>query len=223
MTIDKRLGSIYFDMQQSEQKILYYFADPMCSWCYGFSPVLDAIKDAYADDIKVALVMGGLRPGSSELISDKLRNEILHHWHAVHARSGQLFKFEGAMPPGFIYDTEPASRAVVAVGDINPKQVLRYFAAVQTAFYLQQKNVTREEILIELAGQFDIDADSFKMTFNSAQVKNTTLAHFQKTQAFGVRGFPTVILQNKVGYTPLTSGYRPFSELKEKLDAWLTL
>ncbi|MDB5418474.1 MAG: dithiol-disulfide isomerase, partial [Phenylobacterium sp.] len=25
---------------------LIYFADPMCSWCYGFSPVIEEIRKA---------------------------------------------------------------------------------------------------------------------------------------------------------------------------------
>ena len=31
---------------------LYYFADPMCSWCYGFAPVMDRIyfKSIYTND-----------------------------------------------------------------------------------------------------------------------------------------------------------------------------
>jgi putative protein-disulfide isomerase len=27
-----------------DQKHLVYFADPMCSWCYGFSPVIAALE-----------------------------------------------------------------------------------------------------------------------------------------------------------------------------------
>jgi putative protein-disulfide isomerase len=34
----------------------------MYSWCWGFAPVIDAIKEAYADQLKVALLLGGLRP-----------------------------------------------------------------------------------------------------------------------------------------------------------------
>ena len=39
---------------------LLYFADPMCSWCYGFGPELDGLLRERAD-LRVQLVMGGLR------------------------------------------------------------------------------------------------------------------------------------------------------------------
>jgi putative protein-disulfide isomerase len=45
--------------------LLWYFADPMCSWCWGFSPVIETLRDAYRDRMKIALVLGGLRPGET--------------------------------------------------------------------------------------------------------------------------------------------------------------
>ena len=39
---------------------LIYFTDPMCSWCYGFSPVIDEIRRAYGDALPIRVVMGGL-------------------------------------------------------------------------------------------------------------------------------------------------------------------
>ena len=101
-------------MPKTPSRTLWYFADPMCSWCWGFSPVISVIKDVYADRLKVALLLGGLRPGTTEPMTAALREEILHHWQAVQRRTGQPFLFENAMPAGCVYDTEPPSRAEVA-------------------------------------------------------------------------------------------------------------
>ena len=41
-----------------------YFADPMCSWCWGFAPVIEqTLRRRYGEAIPVRLVLGGLRPG----------------------------------------------------------------------------------------------------------------------------------------------------------------
>jgi putative protein-disulfide isomerase len=40
---------------------LYYFADPMCSWCYGFAPVMDKLRKAFGAQFDIRLVMGGLK------------------------------------------------------------------------------------------------------------------------------------------------------------------
>jgi putative protein-disulfide isomerase len=203
-------------------RILWYFADPMCSWCWGFAPVIDAIKQAYDDRLKVALMLGGLRPGTTESMKAAQRAEILHHWHAVQLRTGQPFTFEDAMPDGFVYDTEPPSRAVVAVAEINPEETFAYFKTVQAAFYVQQQDVTQTQVLAALAVLHHVPAPQFLDRFQADDVKAKTQMYFQRTQQAGVRGFPTVVLQDASGPRLLTHGYRPFDELQPQIDAWLT-
>ena len=89
------------------KKLLWYIADPMCSWCWGFTPVMDEVRKTYGDRVELVIVPGGLRPGTKDPLPAGQREEILHHWHTVHRTTGQPFRFEGAMPEGFIYDTEP--------------------------------------------------------------------------------------------------------------------
>ena len=202
-------------------RILWYFADPMCSWCWGFAPVISAIKEIYSDQLKVALLLGGLRPGTTEPMTAALREEILHHWHAVHRRTGQPFLFENAMPAGFVYDTEPPSRAVVAVAEIKPEETFAYFKSVQAAFYAQRQDVTQTPTLAALAEVHHIAAPQFLERFHSDAVKERTRRHFEQTHQAGVRGFPTVLLQDASGSTLLTRGYRPFEELRPEIETWL--
>ena len=203
------------------EKILFYFADPMCSWCWGFSPVIESIKQNFANDLKIALVLGGLRPGSTEPMEDTSHEEILHHWHEVHKRTGQAFKLDGAMPAGFIYDTEPPSRAVVTMGELNAESVLPYFKSIQAAFYSEGRDVTQPEILSELAGAFDVKSSAFNAKFAEEEIKLKTLAHFQRARQFGVRGFPTLVLQDVKGYSLLSHGYQDFESLAPLITAWL--
>ncbi len=204
-------------MQQSE-KILFYFADPMCSWCWGFAPVFDAIKQTYGDRLKFSLIMGGLRPGTTETVTDEFRDEILHHWRDVHQRTNQIFKFEGAMPAGFVYDTEPPSRALVTVGELKPEVALSFFKALQVAFYAEQKDVTRKDTLSVIAGQHDVCQSEFIKRFESDEMRDKTEAHFHKARQFGVRGFPTLVLQTESDYQLITRGYQPFEEISAGID-----
>lgn len=203
------------------QRILWYFADPMCSWCWGFAPVISAIKEIYSDRVKIALMLGGLRPGTTEPMTTKSREEILHHWQDVHRMTGQPFAFDGAMPEGFIYDTEPPSRAVIAVADINPEAIFLYFKSVQEAFYARGQNVTQPDTLADLAEQHNIEKTVFLDRFQSDEMQKKTQTHFQIARESGVRGFPTVVLQDGATGTLLTNGYRPFEELQPTIDQWL--
>ena len=98
---------------------LIYMMDPMCSWCWGFAPVIDAIQAQYPD-LPLHLVPGGLRAGVTDPIQDAARQALAEHWQAVADTSGQPLLTPDALPAGFVYNTEPACRAlVVAREDAN--------------------------------------------------------------------------------------------------------
>lgn len=203
------------------QPILWYFADPMCSWCWGFSPVMEAVREIYRPRLKIALVLGGLRPGETVPLTATGREEILHHWHQVKDRTGQAFRFENALPDGFVYDTEPPSRAVIAVAGIVPGLIFDMFRSIQSAFYTDGRNVTKPETLADLAEQVGVASDSFLQAFESEAVRAKTLAHFRHARQAGVRGFPSLILQQDTQLHPIVNGYSPLQELITAIDSRL--
>ncbi len=203
------------------QAILWYFADPMCSWCWGFSPVINQIKKDYHNKLQIALNLGGLRPGTTEAITDELRQEILHHWHEVHKLSAQEFNFEKAMPEGFVYDTEPASRALVAFGKINTENTLALFHDIQYAFYVEQRDVTQQNVLANLVSKFNINEPDFLEEFLSPETKEQTQQHFKNTRQAGVLGFPTLVFQHEKQHLFLSRGFATYPQIKQQLDSLL--
>lgn len=201
--------------------ILWYFADPMCSWCWGFSPVIETLRDEYRERMKIALVLGGLRPGETAPMTATGREDILHHWHAVQARTGQPFRFDGALTEGFVYDTEPACRAVVTVGGIEPTQIFAMFKAIQTAFYAEGRDVTQAGVLADLAAGLGVDDRTFLRDFDSGTAHARTQAHFRQTRQAGVRGFPTLIVQRDTQLHPVCSGCLPLGTVRTEIDRCL--
>jgi putative protein-disulfide isomerase len=198
--------------------VLWYFADPMCSWCWGFSPVIDAVREACRPRLKIALVLGGLRVGETAPQSVAQREEILHHWHQVHARTGQPFLFEGAMPEGFVYDTEPPSRAVLATGSLDTELIFPMFKSIQSAFYVKGRDVTQTETLADLAAGLGLEREAFLSAFDSVDAREKTLAHFKHARQAGVRGFPTLILQQGGKLHAITHGWQPLADIRATLD-----
>ncbi|MDP1646291.1 MAG: DsbA family protein [Thiobacillus sp.] len=201
--------------------ILWYFADPMCSWCWGFSPVIETLRDEYRERMKIALVLGGLRPGETAPLTAAGREDILHHWHQVHARTGQPFRFENALPEGFVYDTEPASRAVVTLGGIDPALIFPLFRAIQSAFYAEGRDVTQPGVLADLAAGLGVDAGAFLSAFDSDATRAKTQAHFRQTRQAGVHGFPTLIVQQDAQLLPVSNGCQPLDTVRAAIDACL--
>ena len=201
--------------------ILWYFADPMCSWCWGFSPVIEALRDEYRERMKIALVLGGLRPGETAPMTAAGREEILHHWREVHARTGQAFRFDNALPQGFVYDTEPASRAVVTVGGLDPALIFPLFKEIQSAFYAEGRDVTQTDVLADLAAALGVDAAAFLGAFDSDAARAKTQAHFRQARQAGMRGFPALILQQDAQLLPVSNGCQPLDTVRAAIDACL--
>jgi putative protein-disulfide isomerase len=145
---------------------LLYVMDPMCSWCWGFAPVADAlVEQARAAGVDLHLVVGGLRTGSGAALEPSTKRYILEHWHAVQDTTGQAFKFEDAMPDGFVYDTEPACRAIVAARSLAPDIAWNLVGEIQRAFYLQGRDVTNAQVLAELAEKAGLPRIEFAEAF----------------------------------------------------------
>jgi putative protein-disulfide isomerase len=200
--------------------ILWYFADPMCSWCWGFSPVIETLRDQYHERMKIALVLGGLRHEAVPMTA-AARAEILHHWHAVHERTGQPFRFDGALPDGFVYDTEPACRAVVAMGGLDPSLIFALFKAIQTAFYAAGRDVTQSAVLAELAAGLGADAAAFRHAFDSDAARTKTQAHFRQARLAGVRGFPALVLQQDAQLHSVSNGCLPLETVRAAIERYL--
>ncbi len=203
-------------------KHLLYVADPMCSWCYGFAPVIDALADQFGTRLPISLLMGGLRAGNTKPMSDNDRQSIAGHWHKVAAATGQPFDFGLFERENWVYDTEPACRAVVTMRLLNPGVALGYKNRVQRAFYAENRDTTDERVLAEVAGEAGIDRDMFFGELTSPEGKNATFRDFLTAQEMGIRGFPTLLAGDGTGqYLLVTNGYRPLEGLPEALEKWL--
>ncbi|MFP5511553.1 MAG: hypothetical protein ACLGJC_00485 [Alphaproteobacteria bacterium] len=112
---------------------LIYIADPMCSWCWGFAPAIQAIRQRYAGTLPIRLMMGGLRPQTTKSMDEAAKQKTRSHWEHVQAASGQPFDFVFFEREDFVYDTDPAARALVVVRRSGMERVLDYLVLTQAA------------------------------------------------------------------------------------------
>ncbi len=203
---------------------LIYVADSMCSWCYGFGRTLDALLAApgYARPLQLALVMGGLRPYTKEPLAREKADEIFGHWQHVYDASGQPFApapNTALHLPGFVYDTEPAARATVTVRSHWPKHTWLFFRAVQQAFYAEGRDVTRPEVLADIAEARGLPRADFAQAFASPASREATANDFAQAQQWGIRGFPAVIAEHAGELHLVAQGYTGIDDLRARLAA----
>ena len=195
--------------------------DPMCSWCWGFSPVIDSIAEAYGDDAPVTFMAGGLRPLTAEPMDEALKAEVRSPWEHVGEASGQPFDFTFFERQGFVYDTEPPCRALVAVRRVAPEKARPFLAETHRAFYAEDRDITDAAELADIAESVGVEREKFETAFASREIMSETGADFHRAASMGVRGFPTVILREGEQMAILVAGFTPFDKLKPHLDRWV--
>lgn len=203
---------------------LIYFADPMCSWCYGFSPVVTALRQRFGDALPVHPVMGGLRAGASEPMGPEDMAAIRGHWEHVFELTGQPFDWGFFDRESFVYDTEPACRAVVVLRQHGPDTALAALSRIHEAFYAENRDVTNGEVLADIAAGLGVDRETFLTAWHSAEAKERAKQDFALTQGSGVQGFPTLIAGRTDGdsYSLITHGYQGQEAVMQIVEQWMS-
>ena len=203
------------------QARLLYVMDPMCSWCWGFAPVVEALAEqAAAAGVPLQIVVGGLRR-DQVAIDAAARVRYLGYWQAVNASTGQLFDFERGLPEGLVYDTEPACRALVTARQRDAASAWTLLKLIQQAFYTEGADVTQASVLVQLAEQAGIPRIEFAEAFDSQAMQEATAADFTWVQDLGIAGFPTLLAERDGQLALLTNGYQPLEVLAPLLGRWL--
>ncbi|MCA9001280.1 MAG: DsbA family protein, partial [Planctomycetes bacterium] len=146
---------------------LLYVVDPMCSWCYGFAPVLDAVRGKLRADVSMDLVMGGLAPDSDAPMDAETRQYVQQAWRAVEAQTRVPFNHDFWTECAPRRSTYIACRAVIlARAEAKEWDMLR---AIQTAYYREARNPSDASTLVDLAAKLGMDAASFKAHLNAPE------------------------------------------------------
>ena len=157
-------------------------------------------------------------------MTDAMKSEIRNHWEHVQNRTGQPFDFSFFDRQGFVYDTEPADRAIVVMRLLNPRVMLAYLNSVQRAFYAENRDVTSDAVLADIAAEHGLDRERFLLALGTEQARIATQQDFETARASGVTGFPTLYAgDTESGYALVTTGYRPLDGLPEILEDWLAM
>ncbi len=70
---------------------LHYIYDPLCGWCYGSSPLVQAARQI--EGLKVVLRGGGMLAGARrQLVNEQLRELVAQHAPAHHRDDGQALR-----------------------------------------------------------------------------------------------------------------------------------
>ncbi len=177
---------------------LYYIHDPMCSWCWGYRPVWDALQEYLPASLRVEYVAGGLAPDTDIPMPVALQATIQAHWRNIQSRLGTQFNFDFWLNNTPRRSTYMACRAGIAA-NIQGYQA-EMIDAIQRAYYLRAFNPSDNEVLIRLAGELSnlgqgINVQQFSADLISIETQTEFERQIQLAGELTDQGFPSLVLE----------------------------
>ena len=191
----------------------------MCSWCWGFAPVLKQLLENLSADIRVTRLLGGLAVDSDQPMPLELQQTIEATWYRIQKSiPGTQFNFDFWTRCAPRRSTWPACRAVIAArmqGDEFDERMTR---AIQLAYYTQARNPSDDSTLIELADELGLDSCAFSEALAGDEVQQQLLMEIDQSRKLNVSGFPSLILQTGTSVWPIAVDYNDSAPMLEMID-----
>ncbi|MCG9647906.1 DsbA family protein [Vibrio brasiliensis] len=185
---------------------LYYVFDPMCSWCWGYKPVWQKITQALQDKIDIQYVVGGLAPDSDQPMPEEMQQQIASYWKKIEDFLGTEFNYDFWSQNTPRRSTYPSCRAVMAARKQGAEQSM--LAAIQNAYYLQARNPSDNDVLIDLANDIGLDVARFEADLLSEDLNLQFMQELEFARSIGGNSFPSLFVATEQGVVELQVDYQ---------------
>ncbi|MBT2340061.1 MULTISPECIES: DsbA family protein [Pseudomonas] len=198
---------------------LHYLYDPLCGWCYGAKPLVQAAQAL----LPVIAHGGGMMTGANrQQVSPQLRNYVMPHDRRIAEYTGQPFGeayFEGLLRDGSaVFDSAPPTAAILAAEQLGGHG-LELLGRLQTAHYVEGRRIADESVLLELAQSIGLPAQAFESALHGVDVQGHIKASRTLLAQVGGQGFPTFALEQDGRFTLIDIG--PWLGKPEAFGQWL--
>lgn len=201
---------------------LYYIFDPICGWCFGFSPVIRKLESAWADRIEFDVISGGMilgdRVGPVRNFAHIIRSGKTRLEETTGVTFGDAF-LTGILDEGStVFGSLKPTIALCVANDMAPKRATEFASALQTAIYVDGMKPELTESYREWATSLGLDADDFIKRMDFPHYEMVANKGFAQSSAWGIQGFPSVVLfHEEKGYL-IARGYMPYEALNQTLS-----
>ncbi|MGH1339020.1 MAG: DsbA family protein [Aureispira sp.] len=209
----------------SKVKLLYYY-DALCGWCYGFSPVVQKIKETYQDEIEIEVISGGLFLGHRA----GAVNEVAPHikagaFRSVEGRTGVKFGqpfLEDVFGEGkMILNSLSPTIALCIIKEKLPEQQVTFAGMLLSAVYSDGVDPTDINALADYAVKIGFDKQGFLTKMKDPKFETAAEKEFERFRQSPYSGMPALVAEKDGQQYPLSRGYADFEELNCRLKAVL--
>lgn len=181
-------------------RITYLF-DPLCGWCYGAGPTISRL--AALDGVVVKLAPTGLFAGpGAQPMNAGFAAYAWQNDQRIARLTGQPFseayRHQVLGASGTLFDSAPATLAVVAAGLEAPERELEILKLVQSARYAAGRDIADRAVVADILAEAGLDAAARKVRTPDAALLAAYGARIETARAdmtaFGITGVPALVL-----------------------------
>lgn len=170
----------------------------MCSWCYAFEPILEALTHQLPEPVRLHKLLGGLAPDSTEPMPAALQDTIRQTWLRIeHKVPGIRFNFDFWTLNTPVRSTYPACRAVLAATLQGRAYEVAMIRAIQSAYYHDARNPALTRTLVDCAEEIGLKVGRFQNDFESIKVDMELRRQIASVRSMGINFFPSLCLQHR--------------------------
>ncbi len=198
---------------------LRYFFDPLCGWCYGFSPVLMRLYEELREDVDFVAHPGGMVVGDRVGPLGEKAAYIKGALAPLESRTGVVFgpEFRRIVEEGTrVQNSVPPSRALTVLArlDGHPGRTVPFAHDLLDAGFAHGHDLADPAVLLEIAARYDLSEPAFLTSFTDPDTAAYTQAGFTAASQIGITGFPTLVLRRGNEGTVVARGWAPYAQVR---------
>jgi putative protein-disulfide isomerase len=216
------ISMTYSQSESAAKHELFYVYDPLCGWCYGFSPVMHKVQEKYQDILNVEVISGGMilgdRVGPLAEHGSYIRSGVKRVEDMTGVSFGQSFLDDLFGQGTRIMDSWPSCVALTVFKSFLPENSLDFASKIQHAIYWDGKDCQDYNVFAQLAVPYGITAESFLDRCQDDSYHLLTKQEFQFANDLKAQGYPYVVLRKGDEYFLVAHGYTNFETISKRLD-----
>lgn len=208
-----------------DKPLLIYCYDAYCGWCYGFSPVISAIADAYKDKLEVEVLSGGMILPEKPVHIRVSAGYILNAYQQVEELTGikfgedYLWHIRNPEESDWYPNSEKPAIALCIFKEYYPERAVEFASDLQYSLHYEGRDLTDNEAYRHLLEKYSIQPEVFYEKLASEAYRDMAYYEFSLVKQLHVNGYPTVFIQTgETKFHMVARGYTAYEALCSRLN-----
>lgn len=198
-----------------------YVYDPLCGWCYGFTPVILQFQQLQSGNMEFDILSGGMITGDNRHPFSSMAAYIQREHTNVEEMTGVKFGnafLEKLLPSAEIMDSEKPSVALTVFKTYQPENAISFAHDMQVALNYDGLSLNNDDTYRKLIRKFSLPEDEFISRLHDEHLRYETQQEFQLVQNWGITGFPAAILDTGKQLYLCARGFTTLERLQQTID-----